>query len=78
MNLPGSETETELHEVPEVPNVELVWQVKDFDLQILDLEKLRPHFTEYAIKLAINSHIKENGPNQIDGVIYEQVVAKKL
>lgn len=63
---------------PDVPEVQMVWQAKAFDLETVDIEKLRHYFTDYAIRLAINSHIKENGPHQIGGVVYEQVVAKKL
>ena len=77
VNTQQSMHQNALKEVPSVPNVQLVWQVKEFEINVLDLEKLRPHLTEYAIKLAINSHIKDHGPNQIDGVIYEQVVVKK-
>ena len=68
----------EFEKIPQVPNVELIWQVKHFDREALDLEKLRPFLTDYAIKLAINSHIKENGPNQLSGVVYEQIIAKKV
>lgn len=70
--------DTMIEEEPEVPNVQLVWQAKEFDIQSLNLEKLRPYLTEYAIKVAINAHIKDHGPNQIEGVKYEQVVARKL
>jgi hypothetical protein len=71
-------SEKNLEIEPEVPSVLLVWQLKDFDIRKLDLEKLRIYFTEFAIKNAINSHIKENGPNQIAGVEYEQTVGRKL
>lgn len=63
---------------PELPSVSLVWQVKDFDINQLDLEKLRSFLTPFAIKNAINSHIKKYGANQISGVEYEQTVASKL
>ena len=67
-----------LEEEPEVPSVALVWQVKDYDINRLDLEKLRNHFSESAIKNAIKSHIKRHGAHQVSGVEYEQTVASKL
>ena len=67
-----------LEEEPEVPSVALVWQVKDYDINRLDLEKLRNHFSESAIKNAIKSHIKQHGAHQILGVEYEQTVASRL
>ena len=78
VNSPSNASVHELEDVPETPNVELIWQAKDFNREDLDLEKLRLFLTDYAIKLAINAHIKEHGPNQIDGVSYEQVMANKI
>lgn len=79
VNIPRSKEDIiGIEEVPEVPDVELIWKVKNFDRDILDLDQLRPFFTDYAIRLAINSFIKENGPDQLDGVIYEQVISKKI
>ena len=72
------ELENNLEEEPEIPSVPLVWQVRDYDINRLDIEKLRNHFSESAIKNAIKSHIKQHGPNQITGVEYDQTVARKL
>lgn len=63
---------------PEVPNIALVWQVKSYDINELDLEKLKNYFTDHAIKTAINSYIRQNGPNQLSGVDCEQTVAKRF
>ena len=67
---------TSSQQEPEVPNVKLTWQVKDWEIENLNLEMLRHHFSDGAIRYAINAHIKENGPNKIPGVAYEQVVGK--
>lgn len=66
------------NEPPALPNVKMVWQVKSFDRAGLDIEKLRPYLTDHSIKMAINSYIKDIGPNSIDGVEFEQVIAKSL
>lgn len=73
-----NELEENIEVLPEIPNVAMVWQIKDFDIKQLDLEKLRNYLTPFAINNAINNHIKSNGPHQITGVEYELVVAKKL
>ena len=78
VNNPSEDNPIQLEEVPEQPNVEMIWQVNEFIRSELDLEKLRPFFTESAIKKAINAHIKSCGPNQIDGATYQQVVSKNL
>ena len=62
----------------EIPDVPLVWQVKNYDIYQLDLEKIKHHLSDYAIKNAINSYIKKHGPHQLSGVEYEQIVAKNL
>ena len=62
----------------EIPKVKLDWEIKSINPDELDLEQLRPFFTEHSLKLAINSHMKKHGPNKLNGVIYEQVVSKKL
>jgi len=78
MATPASPIVPIIEEEPEVPDVQLIWQAKEFDIQSLNLEKLRPYFSEYAVKSAINAHVKDHGPNQIEGVKYEQVIAKNL
>ena len=79
VNRPPNEKDVvEFEKVPEAPNVDLVWQVKSFDRNSIDLEELRLFLSDHAIRLAINSHIKAKGPKQLQGVIYEQVIANKL
>lgn len=63
---------------PEIPKVKLDWEVKSINPRELDLEGLRPFFSEHSLKLAINSHMRKHGPNKLNGVVYEQVVSKKL
>ena len=72
------EQEVELEIEPEVPDVKLEWQVKSFNRGQLNLEEIAPYLTDNAIKVALNAHLKDNGPNVLNGVTYEQVVAKKI
>ena len=57
-----------------VPGVALKWEVASVDRATLDLEKLRPYLTEYALKLAAKAHLDENGPNALQGVTYNQTL----
>ena len=65
-------------EEPETPDVELVWRVASYDRQELDLEMLRPYLTDFALRNAINSYLKENDHKTLAGVHCEQVLSKKL
>lgn len=60
----------------DTPMVPMKWEVKNFNLNSLDIEGLRLYFTKNAIERAIKSHMKENGPNCLSGVEYQQVVDK--
>ena len=66
------------HNEPEVPEVNMDWEVKSFNSNQLDLEQLRAFFTEHSLKLAIISHMRKHGANKLTGVTYEKVVSKKL
>ena len=63
---------------PEVPDVALEWRVKNYSIENLNLNDLAQYFSDYGIMTALNNHLKANGPNILEGVTYEQVVAKKL
>ena len=52
--------------------------MKGFNRDEINLEILRPYLTDNALKLAINAYIKDNGPEPMDGAIYEQVVANRI
>ena len=58
-----------------VPGVALKWEVSGVDRATVDLEQLRPYFTEYALQLAARAHLDENGPNAVQGVTYAQSLA---
>ena len=58
-----------------VPGVALKWEVAGVDRATVDLEKLRPYLTEYALRLAAKAHLDENGPNAVQGVTYAQTLA---
>ena len=49
------------------------WVISKIDIKKLDLEALRSFFTENQLKMAINKHLKANGPI-LDGVKYEKKV----
>ena len=71
--------ENEIEQIePQVPEVNMTWEVKSFNSNQLDLEQLRPFFTEHSLRLAINGHMRQHGANKLNGVIYEKVVSKKL
>ena len=53
-------------------SVELVWTVSDVDREAVDLEALRPYFSDHALKQAAQKHLAEKGPNTLGGVYYEQ------
>ena len=58
-------------------DINLSWEIESFDESILDIEKLRNFFSNYAYQTAIKKHLDANGPNQINGVKYKQVINSK-
>lgn len=64
--------------IPEIPNIDLEWEVVSFDIDKLSLEILKPYLTDYSIMTALNNHLKEKGPNILEGVKYKKRLAKKL
>ena len=75
---PSSEEDFEEEPEPEMPDVNLEWRVKNYSMDKLDITLLMPYLSDFAIKTALSNHLKENGPNLLEGVEYEQVVAKNL
>ena len=55
-------------------NFELKWKVESYNEDILDYNILKPFLSEYYVKLALNAHLKANGPNLIEGVQYKRKV----
>ena len=53
---------------------ELKWKVESYNEDILDYNILKPFLSEYYVKLALNSHLKANGPHLIEGVEYKRQV----
>lgn len=56
--------------------LELQWELDDFDIKDLDLEKLRYYFTPSALTMALRKHLYDNGPNQVPGASYIQTFSK--
>ncbi|MDC0493854.1 hypothetical protein OAO72_06135 [Alphaproteobacteria bacterium] len=75
---PSFEEDFEEEPEPEMPDVNLEWRVKNYSVDKLDITLLMPYLSDFAIKTALSNHLKENGPNLLEGVEYEQVVAKNL
>ena len=60
---------------PEVArNFELDWEIESINTNDLDYNELKPYLSSYYVKLALNKHLKEFGPNQIEGVTYRRKV----
>ena len=55
-------------------NFELKWKVESYNEDILDYNILKPFLSEYYVKLALNAHLKSNGPHLIEGVEYKRQV----
>ena len=55
-------------------NFELKWKVESYNEDILDYNLLKPFLSEYYVKLALNAHLKINGPNLLEGVQYKRKV----
>ena len=55
-------------------NFELDWEIESINTNDLDYNELKPYLSSYYVKLALNKHLKEFGPNQIEGVTYRRKV----
>lgn len=55
-------------------NFEIKWKVESYNKEILDYNLLKPFLSEYYVKLALNAHLKANGPNLLEGVEYKRQV----
>ncbi len=40
----------------------------------MDLNLLKPHFTAFAIKTALDKHLKAVGPGKLEGVSYKKAL----
>ena len=74
LNIEENVTNNENTEVVINQNFDLKWNIESFNKQILDYNILKPYLSEYHVKLALNAHLKANGPNLIDGVEYKKKV----
>jgi hypothetical protein len=61
---------------PSAVEIPMVWEVAAVDRDSLDLEQLRPLFTDGELMLAAKRHLKEKGPHTLRGVTYEQRAAR--
>ena len=72
--LDQEETENPNPEVIVNQNFDLKWKVESYNKEILDYNLLKPFLSEYYVKLALNAHLKANGPNLLEGVEYKRQV----
>ena len=54
-------------------NFPVIWEIEDYNLEIIDLEELRTCFSKNSILSAIRNHLKKNGPNKLKGVTYRTI-----
>ena len=57
-----------------IENIEHKWAIDKFNRNILNFEILKEYLSDHSIKLALNSHLKEHGPNILDGVRYKKIL----
>ena len=57
-----------------VEDINHKWAVESFNRDLLDLETLRVFFTDHAIKNALTAHLREYGPDVINGVNYKKIL----
>lgn len=57
-----------------IEDIEHKWAIEKFDRNILNIEILKDYFTDHSIKLALGAHLKEHGPNILDGVKYKKIL----
>ena len=69
-----NQTNVENTEIIINQNFDLKWDIESFNKNILDYNLLKPYLSDYHVKLALNAHLKANGPNMIDGVEYKKKV----
>ena len=74
LNIEENVTNNDNTEVIINQNFDLKWNIDSFNKQILDYNLLKPYLSDYHVKLALNAHLKANGPNLIDGVEYKKKV----
>ena len=61
-------------EIIVVENINHKWAVESFNRDVLDLDTLKVYFTDHAIKNALNAHLREHGPNVLNGVNYKKIL----
>ena len=57
-----------------VEDINHKWAIESFNRDVLDLETLRVFFTDHAIKNALTAHLREYGPDAINGVNYKKIL----
>ena len=57
-----------------VEDIDHKWTVESFNRDVLDFETLRVFFTDHAIKNALNAHLRDHGPNILNGVNYKKIL----
>lgn len=58
---------------PRIMHVPTAWEVEQVDAESVDLEALRPYFTEHALAIAARKHLEKTGNHSLRGVSYRRV-----
>ncbi len=75
-NSSGTESKPQESQEPEITSdlkFYREWTISKIDINKLNLEALRNFFSEYHLKMAINKHLKNNGPI-LEGVEYQNKI----
>jgi len=63
-------------EQSDVSSIPFDWDVETYDIEALDIQELRNYFSDFAIRNAINSHLKANDITKSTGLRIKKLLQK--